>query len=330
MQKRKKQLLGLAGLVLVGVVTAVACALPTPGASAADDVWMGGVGISVTVDEDEKPDPEHPSTGKTSVSVVAINNESTNAGVITTVSSKLQFKIAYRRADEVTVKLTGADGQIATAKCQSVSYSTSEQTCIAEVNLDGKYLAKDPQNGDKFLVTATATRLSTGTVAEDGVEFIYRSAYIYSKGELEEKTNNPIIYAVLNSDVKYAMLQVFDANGKAVLTQPISFSYADVDPATGIYKIVLPFRANSLPAGRYTAVLMAYSTATPSEDSLVSISTIQNIAYSPDGSPLPPDTGNKLFGNLNISQADYLVTGLVAFGMVTMFAVFLILRRNKR
>lgn len=327
MRKRKKQLLGLVGLVLVGVITAVACAMPMPGASAAEDAKSASVGIKVTVNESEDPGP---STGKTSVSVVAINNEGTSAGQIITVNSKLRFKIAYRRADEVSVKVTGADGQVATAKCQSVSYSSSEQTCMAEVTLDRKYLAKDPENGDKFLVTAMATRLGTGTTVDDAVEFIYRSAYIYSKGEVEDVTNNPIVYAVMNSDVKYAMLQVFDANGKAVLAQPLSFSYADVDPATGLYKIVLPMRANNLPAGKYTVVLMAYSTDKPSEEGLISISTIKNVVYSPDGGPLPPDTGNRLFENLNISQADYIVTGLVAFGMVTAFAVFLILRRNKR
>ncbi len=44
----------------------------------------------------------------------------------------------------------------------------------------------------------------------------------------------------------------------------------------------------------------------------------------------PPDTGLNLFSDLNISSADYIVTGLVAFGLVTAFAVFLIIRRSRR
>lgn len=49
-----------------------------------------------------------------------------------------------------------------------------------------------------------------------------------------------------------------------------------------------------------------------------------------DQKPEAPGTGLNLFKDLNISRADYIVTGLVAFGVVTGFAIFLIVRRNKR
>ena len=50
----------------------------------------------------------------------------------------------------------------------------------------------------------------------------------------------------------------------------------------------------------------------------------------PNPDPEVPDTGSNLFKDLNISNADYIVTGLLAFGFVTAFAIFLIVRRNKR
>lgn len=46
--------------------------------------------------------------------------------------------------------------------------------------------------------------------------------------------------------------------------------------------------------------------------------------------PETPDTGLNLFKDLNISRADYIITGLIAFGMVTAFAAFLMIRRSKR
>lgn len=326
MQKRKKQLLGLAGLVLVGAMTAVACAMPTPGASAEGQM---GVGISVTVNEGGGgEDPDNP-TGQTSVRIVSVDNKPVNGTVITT-KRQLQVKLDYQRADSVVLQVKNAKGEVVgTASCADMSAFSG--SCVATVSLDKEYLAQDPQNGDELTIFAEARRSATGAMGDDMVKFIYRSAYIYSKDEVEDKTYNPIIYGVLNSDVKYAVVHIFDANGKEVtLKQPIIFSYADVNPATGEYKIVLPFKENGLPAGKYTAVLMAYSTTTPSEDSLISVSTIKDIVYSPDGSPLPPDTGSNLFQNLNISRVDYVITGLVAFGMVTAFAIFLIVRRNKR
>ncbi len=328
MQKRKKQLLGLAGLVLVGAMTAVACAMPTPGASA-EEGFTGSVGISVTVKEDGGGDNPDDPTGRTSVRIDAIDNKPVS-GVITTVKRDFQVKLSYVRADSAVVQVKNAKGEVVgTGRCADMSALSG--SCVATVSLDKKYLAQDPQNGDELTIFAEARLSTTGALGDDAVKFIYRSAYIYSKGEVEDKTYNPIIYGVANSDVKFAEVHIFDANGKEVtLKQPITFSYADVNPVTGEYKIVLPFKENGLPAGKYTAVLMAYSTATPSEDSLISVSTIKDIVYSPDGSPLPPDTGSNLFQNLNISRVDYVITGLVAFGMVTAFAIFLIVRRNKR
>lgn len=328
MQKRKKQLLGLAGLVLVGAMTAVACAMPTPGASA-EGQDGSGVNITVTVKEGgDEPGPDDPS-GRTSVSIVAVDGKPVSGTVITT-KRELQVKLDYTRADSIVLQVKNSKGEVVgSASCADMSAFSG--TCVATVKLDKKYLAQDPQNGDELTIFAEARRSTNGAIGDDMVKFIYRSAYIYSKGEVEDKTYNPIIYGVLNSDVKYAEVHVFDASGKEVVfDKPITFSYADVDPVTGEYKIVLPFKENNLPAGKYTAILMAYSTATPSEDSLVSVSTIKDIIYSPDGSPLPPDTGSNLFQNLNISRVDYLITGLIAFGMVTVFAVFLIVRRNKR
>lgn len=330
MQRRKKQLLGLAGLALVAVITIIAFAMPGPGASAAE--FRDGVGIQVIVGE---TDPGDDKNKLPEASVNTINGESTSGDdQIVTTKRRITVGISYKRADSVTVRLknakTGEVMQVIPVKNCEASYSSTVQTCTAEFDLNSDYLPEDVYNGDKFIVEAVARRDGLESVYSATAEFIYRSAYLYSKGEYQEQTKNPVIYAVLSEDVKLAVLQVFDANGKPVLTKDITFSYADADPATGLYKITLPLKENNLPAGKYTAVLTAYNTTTPTEDGLVSISTIRDIPYSPDGSPLPPDTGSNAFNNLNISRSDYILTGLLAFGAVTLFAVGLIIRRNKR
>lgn len=329
MQKRKKRLLGLVGLVLVGVITAIAFAIPSPDASAVD---TGSVSISVTVKDNDDEDPNNPggSTHAPKVNIVTIDGVSTNNGnTIVTVKRQVKVEVSYSRADNVDIELKDSQGNVV-GRGRCGSYDSTTNTCSATITLDNKYLAKDPQNGDVLTVVATAVRNSTGQSATDSAEFIYRAAYLYNKGEHQEKTGNPIIYAVLNSEVKYATIQIYNSDGKVVFEQPFTLSYADVDPITGEYKLTLPFKENNLPAGKYTAVLMAYSTEVPSEDSLISVSVLTDIIYNPEGGPLTPDTGSNVFRNLNISRADYLLTGLLAFGAVIIFAIILIVRRNKR
>lgn len=325
MQRRKKQLLGLAGLVLVGVVTAIACALPSPGVAAAEDAdHTGGVGIQVTVGNSQPP------VQNTSVKVMEINGEKTDrepGDMILTTSRVVTVQAAYRNADTVVVKLKNKNGEIASAKCSNVSFSSNEQTCKVQIEVDSQYLNQDIENGDQLMVNVVGERESTGTVSEDTYSFIYRSAYIYTKNESEQGTKNPVIYAVANSDVKYAMILVYGPDGKPItLKEPIELNAENFK--NGAYMVTLPFKENGLAPGKYKIVLMAYNTDAPSEDGLVSVSTL-GIVYDPEG-VLPPDTGSMGLSDLNISRADYILTGLVAFGLVTMFAVFLIVRRNKR
>lgn len=325
MQRRKKQLLGLAGLVLVGVVTVIACTLPSPGASAVDNAdETGGVGIQVTVGGNP------PVQSNPLVKVATINNETTDrevGDVIVTTDRVITVRVAYRNSDTVLVRLKNDSGEIASAKCSGVSFSSTEQYCTVQMEVDGKYLNQNVTEGDRLSVNVVGERLSTGTVDEDTYSFIYRSAYIYTKNESDQTTKDPVIYAVANSDVKYAMILLYGPDGKQVtLKEPLELSAENFK--NGAYKITLPFKENGLAPGKYKVVMMAYNTDKPSEDGLVSVSTLE-LVYDPEG-VLPPDTGSRVLGDLNISRADYILTGLVAFGLVTMFAVFLIVRRNKR
>jgi hypothetical protein len=53
------------------------------------------------------------------------------------------------------------------------------------------------------------------------------------------------------------------------------------------------------------------------------------IEYSPI-TPDTPNTGMLSIGDLNISRIDYLVTGLIAFGVAAGFALALIYRKSRR
>ena len=54
MRKTKKQLLGLAGLAAVAILTVIACAMPKPAAAAEEVVGSDGVTVMVLVGENNQ------------------------------------------------------------------------------------------------------------------------------------------------------------------------------------------------------------------------------------------------------------------------------------
>ena len=60
---------------------------------------------------------------------------------------------------------------------------------------------------------------------------------------------------------------------------------------------------------------------------IISVKTTP-VEYTP-ATPELPNTGS-LVGGLNISRLDYIVTGLIAFALISGFAVYLALRKSRR
>ncbi len=347
MQRRKKQLLGLGGLVLVAAMMLAACTMPSPGASAADEIFRGSVGLQVKVASGENT---------SALNIISPVDQET------VVHNSFEAKISYTNLEGMNVYLQkkGSSDKVALSGC-TVTPSTEPQECSVQVTLDDVLTPENRQA--EYILSAEGT--GAAAVA-DSVNFFFRAAHLVFEEEYNSANGNPKVRALLNEKVKLARIQVYDANNKPMFVDgngnetPLTVPVDHAGVPSGEYVVELPFKDYNLANGIYRAVLVAYETETPSNDSMIAISTAVNIAYpkgykpggnpgggpgnNPDNPDKPdkpgdgdntdkpnvPGTGVNLFKDLNISRADYVITGLVAFGVVTAFAVFLIVRRNRR
>lgn len=358
MQRRKKQLLGLAGLALVAAMTVIASVLPAPQASAAAEERSVGVGLKVTVgqprlyvkinrvDDEAIVDESSQTVVRKELKVRVEYAHARKVGVALT---DLGF-LALDQAPSMPVAVTAAAIEPTSTTCGDVEYKDSVAYCDATFTLD--------QVDHQYKIAAVAN--DGEATMDDEYLIVYRSASIRYTGK-NDNNGDPYVQVVLNDKVKLAMVQVYDANGKPVFMNgdveaPLELNLSDLQDGVYAQELILKLKEAGAPAGTYTAVLVAYDTdnrdeitANP-EGHLIAVSTAKNIKFvphtpgqpdvpdvpdnpdNPDNPDAPdvPSTGKGLFSDLNISRADYIVTGLVAFGMVTIFAVFLIVRRNRR
>lgn len=327
MQRRKKQLLGLVGLALVAAVTAIAFTIPAPEASAADDPWTQGVNLTVRVEENIPQN--HPWS-----SIISPLDGSSN------VNQNLRIGFSYKNANNAVVKLIRltADGQQEavteiTPTCE-MTYSSTTQSCEFDYDL-GAFPFEDEvkENAGVTYRLQVTPRYGSDKGVEDSVQFFYRAAKVEFNNKLDEASKNPVLDVFLNNAINYALVQVYDADGRPVFIKngnvdeqtPLKITAEQILNSNGQLELLLPLGDYGAKAGKYRAVLLGYS----AEGKLLAIATAPNIEYDGGAKPTVPDTGN-VFRDLNISRADYLIVGLMAFGLVAGFAVFLIVRRNRR
>lgn len=331
MQKRKKQLLGLSGLAVVGLMTAVALSLP---ASAVDGAATGNQGTTVTVRVAENGASARITSPLRGAQLTVA---STRATVATGNIAKLRATLTYKDVDGKTVEKTypeiDATGQ------DSVSF-----------NLDL------PLGETEYTLKVVATGVN-GTVLDDTVTFTYRALSVVSKGETS-KDHDPIVRLTANDSVKTIQIQAYTqgSNPKEIFVGEGGASEAlvlkrDALDASGQVAVTLPFTKYGAKAGTYEVVAIAYG----EDNKIISMNRV-TVKYNPSGTPGPvdpndpntpddpnnpnnpddpntpdtPSTGSMLWDNLNISSMDYLLTGLIAFSVVAGFAVYLVFRKNRR
>ena len=379
MHRRKKQLLGLAGLALVAALTALACIIPAPGASASS--------VNTKVKVQVQNDGRVPY-----VRIISLENDDV------VLRKSFTVTIGYTRATElkVFIKNNGAIAGVNTvaetepqegeqaidltgSTCGNITYSSEEQTCEVAYELPGDLSSL---TGVNFVTRAVATNGSAGDSSDASiVEFTYRKAYLLEFDDKYVENGDPSLKARFGDGIQSAYIAFCKLDGDEC-DRAVKFKYPDfIDSETGMYKLkldqkegdslkfALPLWESDAPEGEYRVVLMAYSTDGPSENGLIAVSVVDDVVYKikntnqpgpnepdpnlPEGpnnpnnpnrpggpndpntpddpnNPDAPNTGASLFRELNISQADYIITGIVAFGLVTGFAVFLMLRRSKR
>lgn len=304
MQKTKKHFLGMVGLALVALLTLVAYGLPSPEASAAEE---GNVDVQVVVGE---PNMNNRINAPRDGDIV--------------VKPDLEISSSYSQASKIEYFLTysNADGQEVRVPVGSFTPTENSGVNTFTVNLDGY------GGFNNYRLTSVAYG-NNGAQREDTVAFAYRAINVYYNGLNDNE--DPQLKAEVNEKVDKIQIQVYDKDNNPVFVDkngvehPIIVDKSAIDPETGELLIDLPFKEYGVPEGDYRAVVVTYD----ENDVILSIDTVPFTYKLRGNTPEVPNTGSML-ENLNISRLDYLLTGLIAFGAVAGFAIYLICRKNRR
>ena len=307
MKKTQKNLLGLFGLSLVVAVTAFAACLPGPGASAASSV------TDTVIVRVVGPAPNVEVTGVESGSTITDGGQT--------------LDITYESIDElkVDIKYTDKDGNESTFNIWDDYYDYVPGELPIDLNLI--------QYGyGEYEITVRGDG-SDGGFDEETIVFEYIP--VAGTATSEEGTGDPII------DLDYVPGDGVDPNGVETIIINVYDDEGNlIDELSGIVvnkdtgEITLPFGESGLPDGSYTIELIALNA---DGDELYKPYIIE-FNYTAGGEePVVPDSGGTdvpdtggLFGGLNISKTDYLVTGLLIFFTAGIGGVIFIVKRNQK
>lgn len=297
MKRTHKRILGFFGLTLVAITTVFAASLPTPEANAVttltDTISVRVVGAVPDVNLiSPEPGSEMVSPSQT----IAFDYE--NVETVT-----------------ITLKYTDVDGNEYEYILQT--YDTDYEAGSITYNLD---LSEANYGYGEYVVTISGDGFD-GVKDEDSLSFSYYPVVAESR----EDEDTGLIYVDLEyegddgtgtGEVAKIEINVYDEDGNLVTPlSPITVT----PPETSVE---IPFSDYDLPSGTYKIEVVAYD----DEDNELYRAYTLYIVY--EAIPVP-DTG-ALFKNLNIAQADYLITGLIAFFAFGLFGIFFIAKKQKK
>ncbi len=307
MKKTRKKLVGLFGLAFVVAMTIFASTLPSPMASA----------ISTVTDH---------------ITVVVLNPEEAPAASIGSPDSgdsfltpEQEIKIDYHNIKRYKLIVTYTDENGVEYPAETivdenveggVGPATHNFRDVAERFGYGKYTLRLEATGDN------------DSLVEDAVEFEYVA--IKADTTTNEETGNPYVNLDFDQDqesltevlkINKVVITVYDKNGNPVDGIPPIV----VQPPVG--RVELPFGEYGLPEGDYILVAQPFNSA---GDALFDTVTM-NVTYNGEEDIVVPSTADTggMFKNLNISRADYLITGLGLFLIVGIGGIVFIHKHGK-
>jgi hypothetical protein len=300
MQIARKHLLGLGCLAIVGAITAFATTLPTGAVSTG-----GSVDIVVEVYASNAETIIHkPQDGE-------IFNEPT-----------ITFSEMHSHAKSVKyyLKKLNSDGSIAWTKeieDQRVEGEDVSGTTTFELNMD--------ENGGTGVYIFESDLIAINdTPLKDSVRFTY--AAIQAEEPVVSPTGATVKYRVdYTSGVKSLTYQIFDEKNNAV-SEPINVNTTDPE-AGGYMDIEIDVTNLDMASGTYKILTTGFAGENGTGMNIGS--SLVTFDYTSPDSPNVPDTGS-LLTSLNISNADYLITGIVGFTAISIAALFIVLKSKKR
>lgn len=306
MKQRKKQLLGVLGLVAVMVMTAVAYALPTHAESADTTVQVvvTGPGRSVTI--------MSPQDGET----IAVNSSDGHISLNAKVNQEHLRKLQYLM---VCTNEAGVESK-AEAESEITELSGSDEVTLTVPASAG--------NSDCTLKVRGFDD-SGVEAASDQVSFSFRAMSVVFTGKYDE-FGNPEVLLMMASGVDHVVLQVHDKKGNPIFVSKDGKSeaieitkdkFTVLDNGNLSYSLFLPMNKYQAPSGSYDLVSVAYG-----DDGSVSSMNVNGFYYDPEAAGVP--SAGSIMKDLNISRADFILTGIVIFVAVSGFALYLIFRKR--
>lgn len=297
MQIARKHLLGLGCLAIVGAITAFACTLPTGAVSTGGDAE-----IMVEV---------YPSGAET-----VIHNPE-DGEIFSNPSITFSETHAHAKSVKYYIKRLNSDGSIAWSReitDQRIEGPDESGTSTFTLNMD------DYGGAGVFIFQSDLIAINDIPMS-DSVRFTYAEI----EAEDPVSTGSSIKYRVdYTAGVKSLTYQMFDSSNNPV-TSPVNVNTPE--PTTGGYMdIEIDVSSLGLASGRYQILTTGFSGENGT--GIVIGSSLVSFDYTADA-PDIPDTGS-LFASLNISRADYLLTGVIGFTAISIAALFIVLKSKKR
>ena len=310
MKRTQKRILGFIGLALVTGVTVFAAFLPNPGVSAVssvtDTITIRVIGYSPSADI----------TGLPSGSTV--------------VSSDQHLNVNYEHLDnyDVIVEYTDRNNVLHTKMLRSGP--AGEETGTYPIDFNS--ILDDEYGFGEYKISVVGEGVDGAPIPGDSIEFYFYPVL----ATVDKDKETGLTYLNLDYDeytteegtgkVSKLEINIYDKDG--MLMTPISPIIVNAPDK----RIEIPFEEYELESGKYRIEITAFNPGnedlyTPYLTSADYKATPVPDAGTPDADV--PNTG-KLFGSLNISKADYLITGLLIFATIGFAGFVFIVKRSHR
>ncbi len=307
MNKHQKNFLGILGLILVIATTVFAMLMPSPKTSATtssvtDTITVRVVGATPRVDFQD--------FDSGSVLMTPENN----------------FLISYENVETVTITVRYIDlnGVEHTYEYPDSPIDANYEPGTYDLSML-PYQDADNQRGyGEYYITVTGEGVD-GIADEDVIHYYYYPIDgTISDNDEDGNMDLELTYdqeqcSGVNLCVDHIVINVYDENGNLVP----ELSPIEVDAPTTNVK--LPFADQDLPYGTYTVKIIPYD----QYGNYLGFTRTLTIEYKGEEEIPVPNTGS-LFGGLNISKTDYLVTGLIIFGITGIGGLVFISKRSKK
>lgn len=311
------------GLASVATMTIAAYNVPAPAAYANTTT---SVPLSVTVYGN---DVSASITGniqdgtETAVSPVSIPVIFSHAGTLNYKVTATQNGVTTTVTEENDIDLSLIDG----VTDQGDGYAG---TYIATLNL-ADYVTAAGFNGSEkvsFTIEVQAFGRYSGASTPDYITFTYSQIAINpsdntlpdtEEGESTvrtEENGDPIIIVETGQNVTRIHSVILNADGNVIFAQ-------DNAPTDNLTNVVLSFAEHNVKSGWYTIRAIGYDNAGSSLGS-----TDYRFYYA---APIGlPNTGGSIFAGLNIGKTDFLVSGLLVFGIAAIAGLYLMNRKSNK